>query len=390
MYVAVKGGERAIASAHRLLAQERRGDPSVPELSLAQIDQQLALAVDRVMIEGSLYDRELAALAIKQARGDLIEAIFLARAYRTTLPRFGATRPIDTSAMTIRRRVSATFKDVPGGQILGATFDYTHRLLDFDLADGRGTSDAAARAHDSGVAEDPRADAMADLAAPGGDLAALGGDLAALGGRLPRVIDILDRDGLIEPEEPDSDRRAVGDLTREPLDFPAGRDVRLQSLARADEGFVLALGYATQRGYGRNHPFAGEIRVGEVQLELQPEELGFPITIGEITVTECQMVNQFKGSATAPPQFTRGYGLVFGHAERKAMTMALVDRALRCRELGETPTSPAQDEEFVLYHGDNVEASGFVQHLKLPHHVDFQSELVLIRTLRAEAEARAR
>jgi alpha-D-ribose 1-methylphosphonate 5-triphosphate synthase subunit PhnI len=376
MYVAVKGGERAIASAHRLLAEERRGDPSVPELSLIQIDQQLAFAVDRVMIEGSLYDRELAALAIKQACGDLIEAIFLARAYRTTLPRFGATRPIDTDGMAIRRRVSATFKDIPGGQILGATFDYTHRLLDFDLAGGQGNGDAVTSEPDSGES-DPAA-------------AAFGGDLAAHGGRLPRVIDILDRDGFIEPEEPDSDRRAVGDLTREPVDFPAGRDLRLQSLARADEGFVLALGYATQRGYGRNHPFAGEIRVGEVEIELVPEELGFPITIGEITVTECQMVNQFKGSATAPPQFTRGYGLVFGHAERKAMTMALVDRALRGRELGETPTSPAQDEEFVLYHGDNVEASGFVQHLKLPHHVDFQSELVLVRTLRAEAEARER
>ena len=376
MYVAVKGGERAIANAHRLLAEERRGDPSVPELSLTQIDQQLGLAVDRVMIEGSLYDRELAALAIKQARGDLIEAIFLARAYRTTLPRFGATQPVDTDGMAIRRRVSATFKDVPGGQILGATFDYTHRLLDFGLVDGHGDA--------------PPGEADPDAGHVAGDLAAPGGDLAALEGRMPRVIDILDRDGLIEPEEPDSDRRAVGDLTREPVDFPAGRDVRLQSLARADEGFVLALGYATQRGYGRNHPFAGEIRVGEVEIELVPEELGFPITIGEITVTECQMVNQFKGSATAPPQFTRGYGLVFGHGERKAMTMALVDRALRCRELGETPTSPAQDEEFVLYHGDNVEASGFVQHLKLPHHVDFQSELVLIRTLRAEAEASRR
>jgi alpha-D-ribose 1-methylphosphonate 5-triphosphate synthase subunit PhnI len=387
VYVAVKGGERAIANAHRLLAEERRGDPSVPELSLTQIDQQLALAVDRVMIEGSLYDRELAALAIKQARGDLIEAIFLARAYRTTLPRFGATRPIDTRGMTIRRRVSATFKDVPGGQILGATFDYTHRLLDFDLA-----VEPEEHAPRMAGAEGPLAGgpASGNDAPAASDLAAPGGDLAALGGRLPRVIDILDRDGLIEPEEPDSDRRAVGDLTREPLDFPADRDLRLQSLARADEGFVLALGYATQRGYGRNHPFAGEIRVGEVEIELVPEELGFPITIGEITVTECQMVNQFTGSATAPPQFTRGYGLVFGHAERKAMTMALVDRALRCRELGETPTSPAQDEEFVLYHGDNVEASGFVQHLKLPHHVDFQSELVLIRTLRAEAEARAR
>ena len=54
MYVAAKGGERAIENAHRLLARERRGDLSVPELSLEQIQEQLTLAVDRVMNEGSL------------------------------------------------------------------------------------------------------------------------------------------------------------------------------------------------------------------------------------------------------------------------------------------------------------------------------------------------
>src|SRR3569833_3016373 len=131
MYVAVKGGERAIDNAHKLLADARRGDREVAELSLAQIDNQLALAVDRVMCEGSLYDRELASLALKQARGDLIEAIFLLRAYRTTLPRFGASEPLETGAMDIRRRVAATFKDLPGGQVLGPTFDYPHRLLVF-------------------------------------------------------------------------------------------------------------------------------------------------------------------------------------------------------------------------------------------------------------------
>ena len=364
MYVAVKGGEQAIDAAHRLLAEVRRGDPAVPELSLQQVLQQLGLAVDRVMGEASLYDPELAALAIKQAAGDLIEAIFLLRAYRTTLPRFGATRPIDTATMTVRRRISATFKDLPGGQILGPTFDYTHRLLDFDLA-------AAAPGESPGEA------------AGGGEIL----DTLTTGS-LPRVVDLLDREGLIESEPPDDEARRVGDLTREPLGFPAERDVRLQSLARGDEGFLLALGYATQRGYGRNHPFAGEIRLGEVPVEFTPEELGLPIEIAEITVTECQMVNQFRGSPTAPPQFTRGYGLAFGHSERKAMAMALVDRALRAAELGEEPSSPSQDQEFVLYHGDNVEASGFVQHLKLPHYVDFQSELVLLRTLRAEAGAR--
>ncbi len=163
------------------------------------------------------------------------------------------------------------------------------------------------------------------------------------------------------------------------------RDQRLQSLARGDEGFLLSLAYSTQRGYGRTHPFAGEIRLGEVEIEFMPEELGFPIVIGELTLTECEMINQFKGSADVPPQFTRGYGLGFGQCERKVMAMALVDRSLRAGELGEERTAPAQDEEFVISHCDNVQATGFVEHLKLPHYVDFQAELVLLRQLRAEA-----
>jgi alpha-D-ribose 1-methylphosphonate 5-triphosphate synthase subunit PhnI len=352
MYVAVKGGERAIENAHRLLASARRGDQSVPEISLDQISEQLGLAVDRVMSEGSLYDRELAALAIKQARGDLIEAIFLVRAFRATLPRFGTSEPVNTGAMRVQRRVSATFKDIPGGQILGPTFDYTHRLLDPSLAEGF-------------VPETP-ATAEASSAPT------------------PRVTDILGRDGLIESSPQAEDGASVGDLTREPLNFPADRDLRLQNLARGDEGFLLAMGYSTQRGYGRNHPFAGEIRFGEVEVEFSAEDVGFAVPLGSIELTECQMVNQFKGSATEAPCFTRGYGLAFGQSERKTMSMALVDRALRARELGEEALAPAQDEEFVMSHSDNVQATGFVEHLKLPHYVDFQSELGLLRKLRKE------
>jgi alpha-D-ribose 1-methylphosphonate 5-triphosphate synthase subunit PhnI len=204
---------------------------------------------------------------------------------------------------------------------------------------------------------------------------------------MPRVTDILGQDGLIEPYPPGEPDAPVGDLTRAPLTFPAERELRLQNLARGDEGFLLALGYSTQRGYGRTHPFAGEIRLGEVEVEFMAEEIGFAVPLGRITVTECQMINQFRGSATEPPQFTRGYGLTFGHCERKAMAMSLVDRALRARELGEEQKAPAQDEEFVLSHSDNVQATGFVEHLKLPHYVDFQSELVLIRRMRAEIAA---
>jgi alpha-D-ribose 1-methylphosphonate 5-triphosphate synthase subunit PhnI len=348
MYVAVKGGEKAIDAAHRLLAEERRGDPSVPEISTEQISEQLTLAVDRVMNEGSLYDRELAALAVKQARGDVIEAIFLARAGRTTLARFGYAEPVETSAMRIRRRISAAFKDIPGGQILGPTFDYTHRLLDA----GFDTTPATVAAQP--VASDP-----------------------------PKVLDLLGAEGLIE--KPETTDEIPGDITQDPASFPMPRDQRLQSLVRGDEGFLLSLAYSTQRGYGRTHPFAGEIRLGEVEIEFMPEEVGFPIVIGELTLTECEMINQFKGSAEVPPQFTRGYGLGFGQCERKVMAMALVDRSLRAGELGEERVAPAQDEEFVISHCDNVQATGFVEHLKLPHYVDFQAELVLLRQLRAEA-----
>lgn len=377
MYVAVKGGERAIEQSWDLLAKARRGDTSIPALTVTQIREQMRLAVARVMSEGALYDETLAALAIKQAAGDLVEAIFLLRAYRTTLPRLGTTTPIDTAAMRLSRRISATFKDVPGGQLLGATYDYTQRLLDFALL----AEDEAATAPLAGEVREHAKDAS-----DAGD--AIGIPPLPPIDTTPRVTDILGRDGLLESLRANDLDPEPHDLVHTPLFTPASRTARLQNLARGDEGFLLALGYSTQRGYGNDHPFAGEIRIGHVAIEIEPEELGFPIDIGEIAVTECQMVTQFGGNQDVPPQFTQGYGLAFGHNERKALAMSLVDRALRTQELGDAITSPAQQQEFVLYHSDNVEASGFVQHLKLPHYVDFQAELELVRRLRAEHAAK--
>ena len=355
MYVAVKGGEKAIANAHQLQADLRRGDRQTTELGCDQVAQQLGLAVDRVMTEGGIYDPELAALAIKQASGDLVEAIFLLRAYRTTLPRLAESMPLATAEMHIERRISAVYKDLPGGQVLGPTYDYSHRLLDFTLlANG----------------ETP--------AAPRGD--------QALPTSCPHMFSMMSAEGLAAREEDDGSEPA--DITREPMGFPASRAARLQQLVRGDEGFLLALGYSTQRGYGRTHPFAGEIRTGFVSVSVCPEELGFELEIGELLLTECEMVNGFTSNGVDAPHFTRGYGLVFGRAERKAMAMALVDRALQTQEHGERITSPAQDEEFVLSHADNVEAAGFVSHLKLPHYVDFQAELALLKQLQDDYQER--
>jgi alpha-D-ribose 1-methylphosphonate 5-triphosphate synthase subunit PhnI len=356
MYVAVKGGEAAIAAAHRELDRARRGDPIVPRVTLDQIDQQLALAVDRVMAEGGLYDRDLAARALRQARGDQVEAAFLVRAYRTTLARFHPTLPIDTGRMVPRRRISAIFKDLPGGQLLGPTFDYTHRLIDFTDEDP----------------PLPANEASADAAGPA-----------------PRIMDMLVAEGLLEPVPPDTGAEP-GDITREPPVFPLDRATRLQMLARGDEGWLLGLGYATQRGYGNVHPFAGEIRMGEVEVVIAPPELDFPVSIGDVTVTECEMIAAFADDGERAPRFTRGYGLAFGESERKAIAMALVDRALTgAEEAGGASAEPTADQEFVLSHADNVEASGFVQHLKLPHYVDFQAELAMVRRLLASHRARA-
>ncbi|SMD12198.1 alpha-D-ribose 1-methylphosphonate 5-triphosphate synthase subunit PhnI [Desulfocicer vacuolatum DSM 3385] len=363
MYVAVKGGERAIKNAHKALGKKRRGDVGVKELSVRQIQEQLPHAVDRVMTEGSLYDPELAALAIKQACGDLIEGIFLLRAYRTTLPRFISTRPINTDKIDITRRISAAFKDAPGGQMLGPTFDYTHRLLDFSLLEEK----------------EPEEDCAGDC-----------GEDREDNPPISRIVDFLDKEGLVEKLADRTKYELPGDLTREPLLFPVDRDVRLQNLVRADEGFILSMGYSSERGFASTggHPFVVELRVGEVDVEIVPEELGFTVCIGEITVTEGDVVSVYSGSDKAPPQFARGYGLVFGYGERKVISMAQVDRALRCRELGEDIESPVQDEEFVLSHSDNVQATGFVEHLKLPHHVDFQGELEVLRRMRDEWEVR--
>ena len=358
MYIAVKGGERAIEASRQLLTAARRGDADVPALDAAQIEQQLGLLVSRVMAEASLYDPRLAALAIRQACGDAIEAAFLLRAYRTTLPRFAYSEPLDTDRMRVARRVSAIFKDLPGGQLLGPTFDYTQRLLEFGALAG-GVPQAASTALD----------------APPDDV--------------PNALTQLAREGLVEPCLPSEGDPEPPDITRDPPAYPLPRSGWLQMLARADEGWVLGMGYSTQRGYAHTHPFAGDLRTGHVAIELVPDELDFPVEIGEIELTECQMINQFVGSAEVAPVFTRGQGLVFGRGERKVIAMSLVDRALRAGEFGEEASSPAQQQEFALPQGDSVEASGFVQHLKLPHYVTFESELQLIRKLREDVHARA-
>ena len=301
-----RAANSAIDNAHAWLAEDRRGDPAVPKSAPARSREQLGRAVDRVMAEGSLYDRDLAALAIKQAAG---------RSDRGRLP--AARLPHHPAPLRLRRA---------GGHRRDA--DPPPHLRRVQGPAGR--PDARPDLPTTPIACSILPSLPAATAPPPAPQAPAETRRCRACNDLLGHEDLIERDGTSDGEP--------GDLTREPLTFPAGRDVRLQALARGDEGFLLALGYSTQRGWGGTHPFVGEIRIGDLPVEIAPPELGFAIDIGDVTVTECQMVNQFEGIKTVPPQFTRGYGLAFGQAERNAMSMALVDRAMRAEELGEDVT----------------------------------------------------
>jgi len=351
-YVAVKGGEEAIANAGRLLAYQRLKGSSQP-LEVRQIQEQLYLAVDRVMGEGSLYAPELAALALKQAAGDTLEAAFMLRAYRATQPRVGYSLPARGEEVRIIRRISAAFKDIPGGQILGPTSDYTLRLLDFELL------------------EDTPRQRQAFVRALGRDLAGS----RPLPLTFPKVIEILRREGLlVETISNGGGEGKIFDITRQSLTFPAPRSAALQSLTRGETGGLLLLAYTNMRGYGDIHPTVGELRVGYLPVRIAHPQTGAPYTIGEVKVTEAEVIARF-ATAEGAPKFTLGYGLCFGHNEIKAIAMAVLDRAMQTPE----PQMPSEAQEFVLSHLDGIESLGFGSHWKLPHYVTFQSDMDRLR-----------
>lgn len=366
-YVAVRGGKRAIDQAEQLMKYYRLKNGTIP-IEVQQIRDQMRLAVDRVMSEGSLYAPDLAAIALKQTEGDTLEASFLVRAFRSTLPRNLYSLPVDTRQMRVIRRISATFKDIPGGQFLGPTRDYTKRLIQFDLSD-EGEADVRAFLQ-TYLVDDHIPTVVPDF---------------------PKVVDLLRADGLLEDrrlneQACDGTNRLVpgpsdvDDITRQPLRFPASRSVRLQSLSRGEQGALLALAYSSARGYGAVHPTLGELRVGYVPLEVpHPIYHDETITVGWILVTEAEIIARMEERTDEiRAQFSLGYGFCFGHNDVKAISMATLDRAM----VPDGAAAPAEDEEFVLYHIDGIESSGFISHWKLPHYVDFQADMNRLQSVR--------
>lgn len=358
-YVAVQGGREAIERSCALNEYRRSGSTSRP-IELSQIREQLHLGVDRIMGEGGVYAPDHAALALRQSAGDTVEAAFLLRAHRATLPRLGESLPDTTSDMRVVRRISSAFKDVPGGQVLGPTGDYSLRLLELEpLEDLEHRRRVLAERVFEGLPE-----------------------VAAIPDTFPRVVELLRREGLVEDD--DAADPEPFDITRQSMTFPAPRSARLQSLARGETGGMLFLAYSSMRGYGHIHPTLAELRVGHVPLRVAHPDTGETRIVGEVLVTEAEVVSRFS-DPEGKPRFHLGYGMCFGQNEVKAISMGVLDRCLRSA----APTNPAEDQEFVLYHIDGIESMGFANHWKLPHHVDFLSDLDRLRKAQENRRAGA-
>jgi len=343
-YVATRGGERAIEQSQRLFRAEMG---EITRERVAEIRRAMPYLVDRAMGEASLYDEDLAALALAQTGGELYEAILLLRAWRTTQPRLQVAAPVRQEDLFTHRRISAAFKDIPGGQVLGPTLDYSHRILETGVLAGEAF--VPPPVEPAAVPAPARQPSVAAWQAENG-LLELPGDDAALGNEIP-------------------------DITREPVMFPAKRAHTLQSLARAETGGVLALGYAAQRGYGQAHPTVNELRLAEAEIRVRHPR-GTTFSAGRVKISQAEVVSK---SGT---QLGLGFAATLGWNEVKVIAAATLDLNAPGAEKGS-----ATEEEFFVYHTEGVESSGFCIHFKLPHYVTFQSSLDAMRDAKAKKAA---
>jgi alpha-D-ribose 1-methylphosphonate 5-triphosphate synthase subunit PhnI len=344
-YIATKGGEQAIQESEKLY-HHLKG--VVTRQQVDEILETMPYLIDRLMGEGSLYAPELAALAIAQSGGDLYEAVLLLRAYRSTQPRIAYAQPLKIEEALTVRRISAAFKDIPGGQILGPSLDYSHRILQLDVLD-EANEDAL---------NIPRDVMLADDAAPM---------------QYPSVADWQRDQGLImtlKQQDDISDLAEIPDVTRDPVMTPAPRPHRLQSLARADTGGLLALGYASMRGYGFVHPTVNELRLAHAEVQVQHPITGETFSAGRVRVSQAEVVTNDKAG------YQIGFAATMGWNEVKLIAGATLDL-----EMSRGDTHPALNEDFVLYHTEPIESSGFCIHFKLPHYVTFSSSTDNVRSV---------
>ncbi len=371
-YVAAKGGFDAIRAAEDLVTRHRLESRS-SYLELDQLIDRLGYAVDRVMSEGGLWDEETAARAFRQAEGDSIEASHLVRSHRSTLPRFGYTNVVEADDVDVLRRIVPAFREPPGPQLLGRTLDYTGRLLDNSDEDtARSAAAAAATARRESTAR--RQSTASGATDDGKTEKATGESPKRVPGRLMDVLRSID--AMVDRRTGEDPEPA--DITMVPARPGAPRSARLSTMARAETGALVQLWYRNIMGPDQHlHEVTlGEVRHGRLPVPVTHPQTGNPVTVGSVRVTEVEAIEDLDGVDEDRSRFDVGYGMCFGHNERKAIAMANLDIALH-RDQGDSPL-----EQSVLMTTDGLDAAGFLEHLKLPHYVTFRSMMERKQALR--------
>jgi alpha-D-ribose 1-methylphosphonate 5-triphosphate synthase subunit PhnI len=385
-YAAARGGLDAILAAEALMRAKRDGGAS-PPLEISQLTERLNLAVDRVMGEAGLWAPDLAARALRQAEGDIIEAAHLLRAYRSTRPRLAAGLVAHADEIEILRRIVPAYRVPPGPQLLGRTLDYVGRLLDDGTASGPAHRPAAAGGNgQASHPHHPAAGTDGQAGHPDHPATASTGEVAEDPARRSpgRLLDLLRSQGMIRDRRRDDDPEPH-DVTREPVRPGVPRSARLSVMARAETGALVNLWYRNVLGPdGYIHEITlGEVRHGRLPVRVAHPVTGQPVRLGSVRVTEVEAIEDLDGPDEDRGVFDVGYGLCLGHNERKAIAMANLDIAVE-RDGGQSAL-----EQSVLMTTDGLDASGFLEHLKLPHYVTFRSMVDRKAAIRAAAERQA-
>ena len=334
-YVAIKGGEEAI-------------DQSLFYYHNTIRHNNLKFAIDKIMSEGSLYTRKLAKIAIEKSAGDLLNAAFFIRAHRSSCQRIGIASTINIEELRLYRRISSAFKDIQGGQILGASNDYEVKLI----LDKKNKKMSLRGCSKENIV-------------------------------LKSALHPLREENLVKslPYE-----EMPWDITRAFPQSPYPRSAVLQVMSRGEGGSMLGFAYTTMRGYGDVHPTIADLRLGVAEVKFKHPFLDKEVKIGEIDVTACESAGSFNKMENGEVKLTTGFGFCFGFNETKAISMSILDLSLYNKAFSIGDKSIASDFEMIMHHIDGIESQGFTNHFKLPHYVTFQADLQVFAKTKAHVQ----